>query len=104
MVVLGWALFYFTDLARLRTYLGVMFGCAPLIGADLVEVLREHVFWFALAIVLCVPMHRVVKRWVDDDAPAWIGAARVAVNVGILLVATSMLVGKSYNPFLYFRF
>ena len=104
VVVLGWALFYFTDLARLRTYLGVMFGCAPLIGADLVEVLREHVFWFALAIVLCVPMHRVVKRWVDDDAPAWIGAARVAVNVGILLVATSMLVGKSYNPFLYFRF
>ena len=104
VVLLGWALFYFTDLGRLATYLGVMFGHAPLVGGDLLQVLREHAFWFGLAVVLCLPMHRLMRRWLDDEGPAWIGAARVAVNVGILLVATSMLVGKSYNPFLYFRF
>ena len=34
----------------------------------------------------------------------WVGVGMMAMNLAMLTVATTMLVGRSYNPFLYFRF
>ncbi len=110
-VVLGWALFYFEDLGRLGAYLGVLAGGAPLTsGPDLALVLREHCFWLALALLLCVPVGPRLRDWAVGlaarrrGARPWLAAAVVLVNLGALLLATAMLVGRTYNPFLYFRF
>lgn len=105
VVMLGWALFFFTDLAKLAGFFVLAFGfsAAPLVGPDTVQLVVTHAFWLLFAIVLCLP----VERFVFPDTHAH--GARVALSRGfatvlLTLLATAMLVGKSYNPFLYYRF
>jgi len=55
------------------------------------------------AVTLCLP----VERFIFPDTH--VHGARVALSRGLAtvlftLLATAMLVGKSYNPFLYYRF
>ena len=110
VVVMGWALFYFTDLARLGTFCGVAWGLhdnAPWSPA-LTTTLLTHASWLVLALLLCTPLPgqllTSLRRRLDAVHPL-AGAGAVAVfNVGLCVLATAMLVGKSYNPFLYFRF
>ena len=108
VVVVGWALFYFTDFARLRAFLRVLFGLAhtALVGPDFVDVVAKHALWLAAAVLMCAPVVPALRRRLfrDDPLPRWVHVALAFMNIGIVFVATSMLVGKSYNPFLYFRF
>ena len=105
-VVVGWALFYFEDLDRLGAYLHRLFDPGPALtgGPTLLGVVvREHCLWLILALVMCLP----VVPWLRARFPGL--ADRVAplvplINLGALLLATAMLVGKTFNPFLYFRF
>lgn len=111
-VVLGWALFYFTDLARLLQFLQVLFlqTGAPLLGAELTRVVLEHALWLVVAIVACLPTRAAFGRWLAPrvaESPTRLALSRsvvLAAQVGVVLLATAMLVGRSYNPFLYFRF
>lgn len=110
-VMLGWSLFYFTDLGKLAGYLTVMFGGrdAPLIG-DLGLVVGEHAFWLLVSLALCLPIYptatRLAHEWLERAGWRQTSAslAVASANFGLLLLATAMLVGRSYNPFLYFRF
>jgi hypothetical protein len=56
-----------------------------------------------LALVLCTPVERLLV--VPADRPS-LGAqwARGLAMAALTVLATAMLVGKSYNPFLYYRF
>lgn len=111
-VVIGWALFYFTDFSRLLVFMRLLFGQSdsPLVGTSLADVVRDHAFWLVAAIVACTPVRGLVGSWlaahaVHSPARVTLGQAAVVVaQVGVVLLATAMLVGRSYNPFLYFRF
>jgi len=110
VVVVGWALFYFTDLGRLGTFFGVALGVTQttLWSSALTTTLLTHAFWLVLAFALCTPLPTIMlvrlRARLDDVHPV-VGATAIAVfNVSLGLMATAMLVGKSYNPFLYFRF
>src|SRR5690606_10258448 len=108
VAVVGWAIFYFEDLGRLDGYLRALFGAggqelwAPTLGL----VLREHAIWLVLAVGVCAPIVPRLGAALQRAAAgrAWLPAARAAANVLLLLTATAMLVGRTYNPFLYFRF
>lgn len=124
-VVVGWSLFYFEDLDRLVAFWGVIFGASGQAGgvAEVVVLLRANALWLALALLLCVPVRErlgVVRerlgavmvdrlgavsgtgRWASG--PALATGVVALVNLVALLTATAMLVGRTYNPFLYFRF
>ena len=111
-VVVGWALFYFVDVRRLVTFLKVAFGATdgPWLGRELPLVLQEHVVWLVLAFVLCTPIYPALRRRLGallERRPRlqpWAGVGVCAFNLALLFVATAMLVGKTYNPFLYYRF
>ena len=108
----GWALFYFTDLSQLGAYLGVMFGStADLSGGDeLATVLREHLYWLVVALLGCMPIYDAARARLRGLAAGsvtrerWVGIGMIGMNLAMLAMATTMLVGRSYNPFLYFRF
>jgi alginate O-acetyltransferase complex protein AlgI len=107
IVIVGWALFYFTDFARLATFLKVAFGAAgaPLAAGDVGGVVIDHAYWLALTVVCCLPLAGPARERLEKVlGPAVFGTATIVFNVSVLLFATAMLVGKSYNPFLYFRF
>ena len=96
-----------TDLGRLGVVLRILFGLGarPLTDFQLAGAVRENAFWLALAVVLCAP----VRPWLAavtrlEFRPGARHAIAVPASLGFLLASVTLLVGSSYNPFIYFRF
>ena len=112
VVLIGWVFFYFTDLSRAMTVLGRMIGIgAPAFGLDALSGARmmNHIFFLAAAIFGCLPVWPRLRDMLTDRrsaayAPGVMIAWEIAVCVVLLIACTALLVGESYNPFLYFRF
>lgn len=107
--VVGWAIFYVTDMERLGYLLSVMFGRtdAALSDLQLTITIQNNMFWILAAIVFCIPITQWVKGKVQalpEEKQALCYGCAAVMNVGILFLCTALLVGQSYNPFLYFRF
>jgi len=111
VVTLGWALFYFTDLSRLMAFFQILFGINAMstIGTSTTDDLSTHALWLLIAILWCMP----VGKWLQSKfrffrVSLWPASTQTAVflatDIVLLLTSTALLVGQSYNPFLYFRF
>ena len=109
VAVVGWAIFYETDLSALGRTLGAMFapGASALPFCDEAswKVMRRWSLFPLLAFVFSLPVVPAAKRLLLAR-----GGERTAAVVRacalVLLFALSLvfLVGQSYNPFIYFRF
>ncbi|MCZ7683417.1 MAG: hypothetical protein M5U28_33380 [Sandaracinaceae bacterium] len=81
-----------------------------LTSVELHTTVRTHAFWLVLAVVLSTPLPSMARAWASRAlaraGERWqpLAAADAALNVTFLLASTAMLVGHTYNPFLYFRF
>ena len=108
--VAGWSIFYFIDLSRLLSFLGVMSGVSGHAFWDVTLgiQLKANLIWLMLAILFCMPVTHFLKKKLDVYLSAQQKRAVpyliVVSNASMLIVSISFLVGKSYNPFLYFRF
>ena len=112
VVLVGWVFFYFEDAVRLKYALSIMFGVVDHGLLDGIEgtVILNYLPFIIVAIIACLPISRFVKnrlikfseksRGTKICADA-LSAVFVAFN---MFISTAMLVGSSYNPFLYFRF
>jgi alginate O-acetyltransferase complex protein AlgI len=108
--LVGWTLFYFTDLGHAFAHLGRMFGVS---GASLTDPavlisIRANVFFLGLLILACFPVWPFLAKLLRGD-PVEPGNARLGVllpflNLFLVAFSTVLLVGRTYNPFLYFRF
>ena len=106
---MGWALFYVTDMSRLKQLLSIMFGQggAPLTDVTLSIVISNNIFWLGAVLLFCMPVTQWVKRRaqaIGQRGQVVVQGCTAAMNLVILFLCTAMLVGQSYNPFLYFRF
>jgi alginate O-acetyltransferase complex protein AlgI len=110
VAIFGWVIFYFTDMSRLGSYLGVMSGLS---GHAIWDValgiqLQANFIWFMIAILFCMPVGELLKakfeHRLSQKQLQVMPYAQTVLNVAMFLIAVSFLVGKSYNPFLYFRF
>ncbi|MGB1699016.1 MAG: MBOAT family protein, partial [Nannocystaceae bacterium] len=112
IAMIGWVLFYFEDSAQLLSHLQTMFGLndARLFSEELVLSVQRNYFWIFLAIVSCLPVYPIVTNHIHRATaarrlhPVFAQSILLLPNVLILGIATAMLVGRSYNPFIYFRF
>ena len=108
-VAVSWTIFYFTDLGELWRQLKVMFGAGgvPLWDISCWMTVLNYIFWIAAAALLSTPilprLSDYLTRTELREKPLTQGII-VVVNAGLLLLCTAMLVGQSYNPFLYYRF
>lgn len=107
--VIGWAIFYVTDLSRLKQLLSIMFGLssAPFTDLQLTITVQNNIFWLILALIFCVPITQLIKAKVQtlsQHSQAICFGITAVMNFAILFICTAFLVGQSYNPFLYFRF
>ncbi|HQQ89101.1 MAG TPA: MBOAT family O-acyltransferase [Oscillospiraceae bacterium] len=106
--VLGWVLFYFTDLGKAWDCLRVMFGAAGTGFWDItLEItLENNLFWLIAAVAFCMPIYPRVRAFIENR-PALANVAgwlKTPTNLLMLATNTALLVGSSYNPFLYYRF
>lgn len=113
VAVLGWMLFHFTDM---HLVLAVLKGMVGLNGNALIDfkamtLLKNNAYLLAVCAVACTPLVRNCGRWLESklEKNPVVGAAcsfvgRGVLPVVLLLLATAMLVGNTYNPFLYYQF
>jgi alginate O-acetyltransferase complex protein AlgI len=70
--------------------------------------LEANSFWLLAAIIFCMPVTNFVKaqleKYLSSVQLQYASFAHALINVGLMLTSVGFLVGKSYNPFLYFRF
>ncbi len=112
LVLIGWALFYYEDLGQGLSHISAMlgYGAQEMIDAKTMFVLKDKALFLPLALLACLPF----KNWAERilrGLPNWPVGFAVALPVAkysalsiLLVLSMLMLVGQSYNPFLYFRF
>jgi len=110
MMLVGWVWFYFTDLNEALKALATMFG---LYGRDFSNLefqiyFKENLLLFIVAIIASTPLVKwLLTKLADSNPKLGYGLRGVGVpvmNIAILIVATILLIGSTYNPFLYYRF
>jgi alginate O-acetyltransferase complex protein AlgI len=108
IIVPGWVIFYFTDTNRLIAYVEKLFSFSKGTrnSMELTDSITTHIFWLILAIILCMPVYHRVKEWVENRANRinYYDTMTIGFNVVLIFMCIAQLVGKSYNPFIYFRF
>ncbi|NEU03703.1 MBOAT family O-acyltransferase [Clostridium senegalense] len=107
VVVIGWTIFYFTNLTDSIKYLKIMFGLSnnSIINTETKLEIVNNIFWIILALIGTTPIIPYIKRKIlEKDREYILTILVVIINVMILILSTAMLIGDSYNPFLYFRF
>ncbi|MCL2108024.1 MAG: MBOAT family protein [Oscillospiraceae bacterium] len=108
VILVGWQLFYFEDFSKLTTHLKIMFfiGDAPVADAALGVVFYNNLFWIIAAVICCTPVTVLFDKFIQKhpklETPAM--PVKTLLYVSIFLVSIVLLVGQSYNPFLYWRF
>lgn len=109
-ILIGWVWFYFIDLAQGMRALTIMFGIhhREFVNVELLVIFQNHLLLYIAAVLLSTPLVKYGIRLAAKRFPR-IGNKLVvigtqAVNAAILTASTILLVGSSYNPFLYYRF
>jgi alginate O-acetyltransferase complex protein AlgI len=109
-ITFSWSLFYFEDFSEMLVFLRTMFGFNGNGFYDVItmNLLYDKIFIVIIAVIFCAPVYkyiagsarltRLCRRY-----PA-IGIAVPLGNAALVVLCALMLVGDSFNPFLYFRF
>lgn len=105
LIVIGWVIFASDDVSVLLPYLGSMFGANGAIGGmDVYTLLTKAV----LLIICCVASTELPKKLFLSAAGAMNEKAAFTLKsvlmIALLALSMILLIGDSYNPFLYFRF
>ncbi len=102
-IILGWAIFDFTDMSLMGEYIASMFSLKNgLLSADAMPLVLSYLPLIAVGWFMSMPVARKVILKVFSVKGGWFLQALACVVVIVLCVAS--LVSSSYNPFLYFRF
>lgn len=109
LILIGWTIFYFTDMDKLIQFSKILFGLS---GNQLYDLntrisVINNMYWLVLAILFCIPFRQFafnsnkLKNIINTGVFRY---AEVLMNGCFLIISTSLLIGKSYMPFLYFQF
>lgn len=105
LIVIGWVIFASDDVGVLLPYLGSMFGANGAVGGmDVYTLFTKAV----LLIICCVASTELPKRFFLSATGAMNEKAAFTIKsvmtIALLALSMILLIGDSYNPFLYFRF
>lgn len=108
LIVVGWTVFYYTDMGCLGKHLGAMFGigAAGLSDPVTMAVIRKYTVLPLIAAIASLPILPQLKAWLGKHEKLE-GAADIVSLVcltALMLLSMIFIVGQSYNPFIYFRF
>ena len=114
VTLVGWVIFYYTDLSLVKEHILAMFGWAQsggglaraaLTDGKLLLALKRYTVYPLIAFICSMPVaprfkaflarRRLERRWEK---------ASVALLTALVALCVIFLIGQSYNPFIYFRF
>lgn len=112
-VLIGWTFFYFTDTAKLFSFLGAMFGSAgrSFVDFNATLILQNNIIFIVMCLIACTPAGKFIANEIKKaygGKTKLIYGLRVYVKplLHLLVFITTLIfmVSQTYNPFLYFRF
>lgn len=105
LIIIGWVIFASDDVSVLLPFLGSMFGANGAVGGmDVYTLLTKA----ALLVICCIASTELPKKLFLSAAGAMNEKAaftlKSVMTIALLALSMILLIGDSYNPFLYFRF
>lgn len=103
IVIIGWGLFYFTDVGQLGEFMADLFNFGNgICGDQAFNLIMSNLPMLIIAAVASTPLATMLYTRFEHTRFMWI--PETLYCMGVLAVSTASLVNQSYNPFLYFRF
>lgn len=103
IVIIGWGLFYFTDVGQLGEFMVDLFNFGNgICGNQAFNLIMSNLPMLITAAVASTPLAAMLYNRFEHTRFMWI--PETLYCMGVLAVSTASLVNQSYNPFLYFRF
>ena len=103
IIIIGWGLFYFTDVGQLGEFMVDLFNFGNgICGDQAFNLIMSNLPMLIIAAVASTPLAAMLYNRFEHTRFMWI--PETLYCMGILAVSTASLVNQSYNPFLYFRF
>ena len=103
IIIIGWGLFYFTDVGQLGEFMVDLFNFSNgICGNQAFNLIMSNLPMLIIAAVASTPLATMLYTRFEHTRFMWI--PETLYCVGVLAVSTASLVNQSYNPFLYFRF
>lgn len=103
IVIIGWGLFYFTDVGQLGEFMVDLFNFGNgICGDQALNLIMSNLPMLIIAAVASTPLAAMLYNRFEHTRFMWI--PETLYCMGVLAVSTASLVNQSYNPFLYFRF
>ena len=103
IIIIGWGLFYFTDVGQLGEFMVDLFNFGNgICGDKAFNLIMSNLPMLIIAAVASTPLATMLYTRFEHTRFMWI--PETLYCMGVLAVSTASLVNQSYNPFLYFRF
>jgi len=108
VIMVGWVIFYYVDLANVGTHLGAMLGVGVSGFTDEITmaVIRKYTVLPLVGVVASLPIVPTIKAKIKPgSALERVSDVTTTIILTIMLALSAIfIVGQSYNPFIYFRF
>ena len=103
IIIIGWGLFYFTEVGQLGEFMVDLFNFGNgICGDQAFNLIMSNLPMLIIAAVASTPHATMLYTRFEHTRLMWIPEKLYCM--GVLAVSTASLVNQSYNPFLYFRF
>ena len=108
VIIIGFGIFYFTDLSRLGQFFGNLIGANGNAFIDITtkSSFMNNIFLIIFAVAVSMPIIPKLRNLLQKSEAGEnaVGVATVVANVATLAVCTILLVNNTNNPFLYWIF
>ncbi|MBQ6358430.1 MAG: MBOAT family protein [Clostridia bacterium] len=103
--VVGWTIFYYTDMPALTAQLSALFGqgVTDWLDEGTLAALRQYALFLPLACLAAMPLLPRARAMAERH-PTLLEPLGTLLAVAVGLASLLFLVRQSYNPFIYFRF
>ena len=103
--VVGWTIFYYTDMPALTAHLSALFGqgVTDWLDEGTLAALRQYALFLPLACLAAMPLLPRARAMAERH-PTLLEPLGTVLAVAVGLASLLFLVRQSYNPFIYFRF
>ncbi len=110
IVIIGWVFFYYIDITKGLKFMSILIGYGnnPLYDIKFEVEFFNNVIFLIFAALCSTPIFGIIYKKIsnlvviNNYKPSKLIV--IAFNAAILIVSTILLIGQTYNPFLYFRF
>lgn len=108
LVIFGWVIFYYVDFNNLIVFTKSLFGLNhnQLYSETLSITFMNNIIFILISIVASTPVPSKVFNILKNKKILTIDLdyIQIVFNIVLIFCSISLLVGESYNPFLYYRF